>query len=183
MPRTKSSTRLPQPIFHEPFFSEDRPTPDPTGFETAHKSDSATYKKVEDLLKKDVVAIPTSRMADDEIFDLSDAYGPHGSQVVDQIQKAGKIIFHCCGDSGASNARKYANELRVADQVSIDCARSNDDNRPAFLYHLGDVVYSFGEAQYYYDQFYEPFRAYPAPIFAIPGNLSLSQVHRRPMCR
>jgi hypothetical protein len=31
-------------------------------------------------------------------------------------------------------------------------------------------VYSFGEPQYYYDQFYEPFRAYDAPIFAIPGN-------------
>jgi hypothetical protein len=32
------------------------------------------------------------------------------------------------------------------------------------------VVYNFGESRYYYDQFYEPFRAYPAPIFAIPGN-------------
>ena len=30
--------------------------------------------------------------------------------------------------------------------------------------------HSFGESQYYYDQFYEPFRNYPAPIFAIPGN-------------
>ena len=39
-----------------------------------------------------------------------------------------------------------------------------------FLFHLGDVVYSFGEHQFYYDQFYEPFRAYDAPIFAIPGN-------------
>ena len=36
--------------------------------------------------------------------------------------------------------------------------------------HLGDVVYDFGESQYYYDQFYAPFRDYPAPIFAIPGN-------------
>ncbi len=43
-------------------------------------------------------------------------------------------------------------------------------NKPAFLFHLGDVVYDFGEAQYYYDQFYEPYRNYPAPIFAIPGN-------------
>jgi len=32
------------------------------------------------------------------------------------------------------------------------------------------VIYNFGEAQYYYDQFYEPFRAYDRPIFAIPGN-------------
>ncbi len=33
---------------------------------------------------------------------------------------------------------------------------------PMFMFHLGDVVYSFGEHQYYYDQFYEPFRAYDA---------------------
>jgi Calcineurin-like phosphoesterase len=32
------------------------------------------------------------------------------------------------------------------------------------------VVYYFGEATYYYDQFYEPYRNYPAPILAIPGN-------------
>jgi hypothetical protein len=31
-------------------------------------------------------------------------------------------------------------------------------------------VYYFGEATYYYDQFYEPYRDYPAPILAIPGN-------------
>ena len=40
----------------------------------------------------------------------------------------------------------------------------------AFFFHLGDVIYEFGEAQYYYDQFYEPFRNYDRPIFAIPGN-------------
>jgi hypothetical protein len=43
-------------------------------------------------------------------------------------------------------------------------------NVPSFFLHLGDVVYSFGESQYYYDQFYEPARNYPAPIFAIAGN-------------
>jgi hypothetical protein len=31
-------------------------------------------------------------------------------------------------------------------------------------------VYDFGESRFYYDQFYDPFRNYPAPIFAIPGN-------------
>jgi hypothetical protein len=31
-------------------------------------------------------------------------------------------------------------------------------------------VYYFGEATYYYDQFYEPYRDYPAPILAIAGN-------------
>ncbi|HVI65198.1 MAG TPA: metallophosphoesterase, partial [Bradyrhizobium sp.] len=51
-----------------------------------------------------------------------------------------------------------------------DCRASAEADRAAFLFHLGDIVYNFGEARYYYDQFYEPFRNYPAPIFAIPGN-------------
>ena len=161
---------LSQPIFHEPSFSEDRPLPDPTGFETKHPSDDATYKQIENLLKKAVVGIPHSRIDDDELFGLGQAYGAHGAEVLAKIKKAGKIIFHSCGDSGAANTRVYADELRVADQLSLDCARSDANNRPAFLFHLGDVVYNFGEAQYYYDQFYEPFRSYPAPIFAIPGN-------------
>ena len=32
------------------------------------------------------------------------------------------------------------------------------------------MVYSFGEAKYYYDQFYDPYREYAGPILAIPGN-------------
>jgi hypothetical protein len=58
----------------------------------------------------------------------------------------------------------------VADHLVNDFHTSTGADRPSFLFHLGDLVYSFGESQYYYDQFYEPFRNYPAPIFAIPGN-------------
>jgi hypothetical protein len=42
--------------------------------------------------------------------------------------------------------------------------------KPSFFFHLGDVIYNFGEARYYYDQFYEPYRNYPAPILAVAGN-------------
>jgi hypothetical protein len=41
---------------------------------------------------------------------------------------------------------------------------------PQFNPLLGDVVYCFGETQYYYDQFYEPYRDYPAPVLAVAGN-------------
>ena len=76
--------------------------------------------------------------------------------------------------------RKYSSELHVSDQVTLDCNQSDEANRPAFLFHLGDVVYNFGESQYYYDQFYEPFRNYPAPILAIPGNHDLFVVPGTP---
>jgi hypothetical protein len=165
-----ASTRLPQPIFHEPIFGEDTATADPTGFLTRHPSDTQLYKQIGDLSKKDVVKIPPSRAADDALFTLAEAYGKHGADVVSAITKSGSILFHSFGDSGASNAGKYPNELRVADQVTLDCSSSAPPNRPAFLFHLGDIVYNFGEARYYYDQFYEPFRNYPSPIFAIPGN-------------
>ena len=169
MARTAHS-HLPHPVFHEPVFGEEGVLPDPTGFSTEHPSDSELYNQIEDLLKTEVVAVPPSRIAPDQMFSLADAYGSHGSQIREIIERAGKIIFHALGDSGASNAGKYPNELRVADQVTLDCQSASQNNRPAFLFHLGDIVYNFGEARYYYDQFYEPFRNYPAPIFAIPGN-------------
>jgi hypothetical protein len=169
MPRAVK-TQLVQPVFHEPIFGEDGSLPDPTGFSTQHKSDTALYKQIGDLSKKDVVAIPKSRIGDDKMFSLAEAYGSHGPDIVKKITAAGKIIFHSLGDSGASNSGKYPNELRVADQVTLDSGSSAEDDRAAFLFHLGDIVYNFGEARYYYDQFYEPFRNYPAPIFAIPGN-------------
>jgi hypothetical protein len=176
MPADHHHARMQQPIFHEPvlpdpIFSEDQSLPSPTGFTTAHDNDNATYKEVEELLKKNVVPVPKSRAKDDELFTLEQAYGTnHGPLVMQKINAAKKIIFHALGDSGAADVRKYRDELRVSDQVSIDCAQSNEANRPAFLFHLGDVVYNFGEARYYFDQFYDAFRNYPAPIFAIPGN-------------
>ena len=70
------------------------------------------------------------------------------------------------GDTGASTAQNYPNAIRVSDMVTNDFHTSTPANVPAFLYHLGDVVYDFGESEYYYDQFYEPYRNYPAPILA-----------------
>ena len=71
------------------------------------------------------------------------------------------------GDSGAPSAQHFAEyESKVTDLITRDATASP----PAFLFHVGDVVYFYGEENYYYGQFYEPFKAYPAPIFAIPGN-------------
>lgn len=166
-----ATTRLPQPLFDEPVFREDQDIPDPTGFQQPHPSDAATYAAVKDLLAKDVVAFPKSRLGDDKVCTLAQAYGARGKDVEDTITKNGQIVFHVLGDSGVTTAgKRYRNELQVTDQVAEDANTSDAVNRPAFAYHLGDVVYDFGEPEYYYDQFYDPFRNYPAPVFAIPGN-------------
>jgi hypothetical protein len=169
MPRDPAY-RLAQPIFEEPVFAEGKPTPDPTRFKLPHPSDAELYKQIQALLYEDVVGFPQSRVPASELFELEGAWGPHGGEIVQSIQSAGQIVFHAVGDVGASNAGKYPGELRVSDAITLECQTATPPNRPVFLYLLGDLIYDFGEAQYYYDQFYEPYRNYPAPIFAIPGN-------------
>jgi hypothetical protein len=129
---TRIQTKLPQPIFHEPIFNEDGSLRDPTGFSIQHPSDNALYKRIGDLLKKSVVPIPQSRSKRDDIFGLGEAYGSVGPEIIKQITQTGNIVFHAFGDSGASNTRKYANELRVADQVTVDTASSPQNGRAHF---------------------------------------------------
>jgi hypothetical protein len=166
-----ASHALPNPMFHEPVFGDGKVTPDPTGFIEDHPSDTALYKEVANLLKTEVVGFEKSRVGPDELYTLAEALGSRGPDIVGEIKKAGRIVFHAIGDSGATtDGKQYGDELTVTDQLTEDCNTTETANRPAFMLHLGDVVYDFGESQYYYDQFYAPFRDYPAPIFAIPGN-------------
>jgi len=84
-----------------------------------------------------------------------------GSSAAQAIQNAGQITFHTVGDTGGVHSPQY--QFAVADAMAADAGA-------AFWYHLGDVVYYFGQDQYYFSQFYDPYRNYNAPIFAIPGN-------------
>ncbi len=92
-----------------------------------------------------------------------------GASVVAQIESAGSIVFHAVGDTGG--VKDPSHQFAVADALTADLTgKTFQTGLPAFFYHLGDVVYYFGQEQYYYDQFYDPYRNYNAPIFAIPGN-------------
>jgi hypothetical protein len=92
-----------------------------------------------------------------------------GSAVVQQIQSSGQIVFHSVGDTGG--VKEPSHQFAVADCMTDDLTgKDYGSGRPAFFYHLGDVVYFFGQERYYYDQFYDPYRDYAGPIFAIPGN-------------
>jgi hypothetical protein len=162
--------KLPHPVFGEPIFNEDGVFADPSRFKEKHASDDELYNAIKDLLAKQVVGFAPSRMKPNELYTLQGALGPRGQALLDAVKQAGRIVFHAVGDSGAADVRKYRSELRVADQVADDCHTAPTRDRPAFFYHLGDVVYNFGEAKYYFDQFYEPYRNYPNPIFAIAGN-------------
>src|SRR5579862_810801 len=101
------------PVFGEPVFGEPAALPDPSGFATAHASDTQTYKDIQNLLKKDVVKIPVSRAKPDELYPLEEALGARGADTVKAITTSGRIVFHGAGDSGATQARIYKDEIVV----------------------------------------------------------------------
>jgi hypothetical protein len=153
-------------------FAEAEPSADETAFRIENTSE-AYYESPYFLKhKEDVQAVPAPRQ-DPPRMDLADVVG---DDLLASIVAAKRISFHTVGDTGAAKVNRsqkmstaIAHEAGVADLMSKDVAAGGGE-APAFFFHLGDVVYNFGEGQYYYDQFYEPFRGYDRPIFAIPGN-------------
>jgi hypothetical protein len=152
-----------------PQFAEPIPTPDPTQFSVRHGSDDAAYKildSMEGTLKPRPFPV-VSGVTEPRLM-LFDTLGAKGQQIQSEIEKAGQIVFHSVGDTG--NTAGPSSQDLVADKMVSDFFEVKPETVPSFLFHLGDVIYSFGESEYYYDQFYDPYRNYPAPIFAIAGN-------------
>jgi hypothetical protein len=83
-------------------------------------------------------------------------------------QSEGTLVFHVIGDSGGIHGDDV--QVAVAEAMEGQIKAAPKASRPAFLYHVGDVVYFNGQSELYGAQFYEPYQYYPAPIFAIPGN-------------
>ncbi len=139
------------------FFAEPQSSAPDTTFQTP-VTDSRYYAY---LVKKAQPVPPPTRAPQ---MTLAEILGP---AVEKEIAKNGHIVFHSVGDTGPVKGPESLNG--VTERMVADFSDPAPD-RPRFFYHLGDVVYNFGEPQYYYEQFYDPFRDYPAPIFSIPGN-------------
>jgi hypothetical protein len=154
-----------------PVFAEPSPTPDPTKYTTPHASDTQAYNEMDQLIKESKflpLPFPIVPNTPEPILTLAAALGPHGASTVTAIQNAGQIVFHSAGDTGATRGPNTENQ--VVDKLVSDFTGEAAAGVPQFFYNLGDIVYSFGEHKYYYDQFYDAYRDYPGPIFAIPGN-------------
>ena len=152
----------------DPQFGETKRTPDPTQFLHA-VTDKQYYKEVDkESVNQLIQGIPPPRDPKNLLLSLADVYGSNGKAKVAAITNAKQIVFHAAGDTGPTNGPKTVQE--VADKMCGDMQEANAADIPSFFYHLGDVVYNFGEDAYYYDQFFDPFRDYNAPIVAIPGN-------------
>lgn len=97
-------------------------------------------------------------------YDLKNAI----PDIDDLAKKAGKLVLHTVGDVGGIKHPEY--QVNVASAMKRDLYNLPDADKPLLFFLLGDVVYYNGEYADYYDQFYEPYDHYDAPILAIPGN-------------
>ena len=86
---------------------------------------------------------------------------------VKQIAASGTLVFHTVGDTGDYRGQEqdFVATMMIQDAQSLPA-----NNKPAFLYHLGDVVYFAGDIIKYPDNFYATYKNYPMFIVAIPGN-------------
>jgi Calcineurin-like phosphoesterase len=157
---------------HSRLFAEPQPTADETAFQLDNTSARYYQSPYYLLHRRELQPVPAPNMAPPRL-DRADVLP---DAVLQPIVAANKIVFHSVGDTGAAKVNRsqtaataIAHEAGVADSMASDVATGGPGG-PAFFFHLGDVVYNFGEGQYYYDQFYEPFRNYDRPIFAVPGN-------------
>lgn len=81
--------------------------------------------------------------------------------------KNGVLVFHSVGDTGDFRGRQ---QDFVSALMTQDAQNLADDRKPAFFYHLGDVVYFAGDIDMYGNNFYETYTDYPGFIVSIPGN-------------
>jgi Calcineurin-like phosphoesterase len=154
----------------KPVFSQPEPTEDPTRFEIKHPSDNPAYKQIDELNREHKIQplpFPPPRGLPEPTLTLAAVLGMDAKLLTKQIESNQQIVFHATGDTGSTRGPETQN--LVADKMVSDFT-DNAEDRPLFFLHLGDVIYSFGEAEYYYDQFYDPYREYPAPIIALAGN-------------
>jgi Calcineurin-like phosphoesterase len=157
-------------VVGNPVFADPTPTADPTKYKVPHASDTQAYAEMDALIKASKfvpLPFPTSSLAEPTLT-FAQALGSAGASTEKQVQSAGSMVFHCAGDTGATQGPQT--ETEVVDKLLSDFSGEPADTQPQFFYNLGDIVYSFGEHKYYYDQFYAAYRDYPRPIFAIAGN-------------
>lgn len=97
-------------------------------------------------------------------YDLSNLLSAADIQT---ITDAGVMVAHVVGDTGDHRGQQ---QDFVAEMLTQDAQNAPDGKKPAFFYHLGDVVYFAGDIDMYGANFYETYKDYPGFIVAIPGN-------------
>jgi len=166
-----SKSASPRSNLQAPVFAQPEPTADPTIFKIKHPSDDDAYKIIDKLnVEHKIVALPfpapRGKKTEPQLS-LLEIFGGN-QKAIDTIEEHGQIVFHSTGDCGSTRGPKTESE--VTDKMVADFTDTDPREIPQFALLLGDVVYNFGETEYYYDQFYAPYRNYQAPVLAVAGN-------------
>ena len=170
--KKRSKPNIPAPRqLAAPVFAQPEPTADPTIFKIKHPSDADAYKEIDALNAEHKIQAlpfppPRGKSAEPQLT-LAEVLGDDSSGVA-AIQQRGQLVFHSTGDCGSTRGPTTQNA--VTDKMIGDFNEASAAEVPQFALLLGDVIYNFGETEYYYDQFYEPYRNYPAPVLAAAGN-------------
>ena len=128
-----------------------------------------TRKQLDQAQAGQIIPIPAPKRSP-SVLDLAEVIG---TPYVEEISQSGQVVFHCTGDTGFG--APWDVEL-VAQVMAMDLHQPNPADRPAFFFHVGDVIYNhqyhFPESKknMYEPQFYVPYEHYSAKIVAIPGN-------------
>ena len=96
---------------------------------------------------------PVGREQEPVLF-LEHVLGEGGERKVQLVRESGRIVFHAVGNTG--NVFGPGDQSIVIERMISDFDDPESSSRPSFFFHLGDIVYSFGESERYYDQFYYP---------------------------
>jgi hypothetical protein len=130
--------------------------------------------------------VPTSFVLSlQDVYAASTAYYP-------TWQASTKMAFHMIGCSG--NEQDLTPQQRVADAMVAQIAAPNTPPgvqsqpvAPGWMFHLGDITYTFTDGSegtdqtYLYNQlFYGPYTEYKLPIVAIPGNHDSKNTNTNP---
>jgi len=156
-PTGAAKSKTPGPIlrFAHPFFT-------PSAKRAAQP---AAGNRMLDHIVKGLTPIPKAKS--DAPMPLSAIIG---QQSADEIQQSGRIMFHVGGDSGVPDTLdRETRQTMVAEAMATDYNLNDHTKSPAFLYHLGDVLYTTAGGTYD-SEFYKPYKHYPGKIVAIPGN-------------
>jgi len=100
------------------------------------------------------VPLPAPRGAAPYRLDLAQVVG---IKAITAIEAAGKLVFHAAGDTGGIKQPEFQENVAAAMERDFEALTP----APSFFYHLGDVVYFYGQRSLYYEQFYEPYMHYP----------------------
>jgi predicted phosphodiesterase len=144
-------------------------TPPPFLQDPANFSSPRNRQQLDQSQAGQIIPIPPLKRTP-PVMELTEVVG---TQYVNEITQSGQLVFHSAGDTGFGGT--WDLEL-VAQVMALDLERPNPADRPAFFFHLGDVIYNHqynlpeSKKNMYEPQFYVPYGHYAAKIVAIPGN-------------